>query len=64
MASFNGKRIAGALVLGVIIILIVRLSNQSPDLTMVTLGGTTMGPIPYTVKYLNADGENYQAEVD
>ncbi len=64
MSAFNGKRIAGALLMGVIIILIIRFANQSEDLVMVTLGGTTMGPIPYTVKYLEANGQSYQTEVD
>ncbi|MEQ9300334.1 MAG: FAD:protein FMN transferase [Cyclobacteriaceae bacterium] len=64
MAAINGSRVAGALILGVLIILVVRFTNQPSNLTMVTLGGTTMGPIPYTIKYLHAENTSYQTEVD
>jgi thiamine biosynthesis lipoprotein len=36
--------------------------NQKPAL--VTLSGTTMGPITYTVKYLSKTGDNYQPQID
>lgn len=64
MAAINGKRVAGALILGVLIILVVRFTNQPSNLSMVTLGGTTMGPIPYTIKYLHPENTSYQTEVD
>lgn len=62
--AFNGKKVAGALLLGVLIILAVRWSGQNDKLTTVTLGGTTMGPIPYTIKYLHPEQTSYQVQVD
>lgn len=62
--AINGKRVAGALILGILMILLVRWFNQQDKPTMMTLGGTTMGPIPYTIKYLHPEHVSYQSEVD
>lgn len=60
----NWKRTLGALIIGALIILLIRYSQNSQPTTIVVLQGTTMGPIPYTVKYLHSENESYQIEVD
>ncbi len=52
-----------ALILVVYIVYKVR-QNDTPPLQMVEVSGTTMGTIGYSVKYFNADGENFADELD
>jgi thiamine biosynthesis lipoprotein len=60
----NWKRTVGALIIGTLIILLIRYSQTGQSTGLVILQGTTMGPIPYSVKYLQAENKSYQAEVD
>ncbi len=39
-------------------------SNEDGSLEMVHISGTTMGPIPYSIKYLDKEGRNFQPEID
>lgn len=58
------KRSLTALLIGAIIILAIRWTRQGNEPTVVTLSGTTMGPIPYSIKYLHSEGINFQLEID
>jgi thiamine biosynthesis lipoprotein len=60
----NWKRTVGALIIGTLIILLIRYSQSSKSSNLVMLQGTTMGPIPYTVKYLHSENKSHQVEVD
>jgi FAD:protein FMN transferase len=63
MDPFVRKRILPLLfVIALFIVVFVR-RNSSPT-QVIMLQGTTMGPIPYHVKYISADGVSYQNQVD
>ncbi|MFY0651262.1 MAG: FAD:protein FMN transferase [Cyclobacteriaceae bacterium] len=59
----------GGIIKAVIIILLFAVyrlifSNDRADLQVMHLTGTTMGPIPYSIKYMDEDGRDFQIEVD
>ena len=58
------RRAIGIIIFACAVILIIRYTQKPVALPLVTLQGTTMGPIPYSVKYLHPDAKSYQAEVD
>ncbi|MEQ9374166.1 MAG: FAD:protein FMN transferase [Imperialibacter sp.] len=63
MDLFVRKRVLPLLfVIALFIVVFVR-RNSSPTQVMM-LQGTTMGPIPYHVKYISANGASYQNQVD
>jgi FAD:protein FMN transferase len=63
MDPFVRKRILPLLfVIALFIVVFVRRNSSSTQMMM--LQGTTMGPIPYHVKYISADGVSYQNQVD
>lgn len=47
-----------------IVLLIWKTSDQQGPSELVHLQGTTMGPIPYSIKYLEGSGTSFQSEID
>ena len=63
MNPFVRKRILPLLFVIVLFIVVFVRKNSAPA-EPVLLQGTTMGPIPYHVKYISANRVSYQNEVD
>ena len=40
------------------------ISDQPDKLQTIQLTGTTMGPIPYSIKYMDLEARNFQVEID
>ncbi len=63
MDPFVRKRILPLLfVIALFIVVFIRRNSTTEQ--MISLQGTTMGPIPYHVKYISSDGTSYQIAVD
>jgi len=58
------KRKIYPLALIALVYLIWRFTTFSPEKRIVHLQGTTMGPIPYSIKYLDEQKRSFQTEID
>lgn len=58
------RKIQYLLIAIVLIYLLWRLVYFSPEKKLIHLQGTTMGPIPYSIKYFDKQNRSFQAEVD
>lgn len=57
-------RTLGVLLLGALVILYIRYTRQPEAQPTIALSGTTMGPIPFSVKYQDPLNRNFQTAVD